>query len=83
MQNRKTKQHETKSKSEIKNLSHDSSKSRSKPESPLIYVQMSGAEAIEWPDLDVGLEIDYLRHPERDPLLIKRNELNIIKSLIA
>ena len=36
--------------------------------------------AIEWPDLDVDLEIDSLRHPERYPLLIKRNELDFVKA---
>lgn len=42
----------------------------------VLNVQMSGPEAIEWPDLDVDLEIDSLRHPERYPLVIKRNELD-------
>lgn len=37
----------------------------------VLNVQMSGPEAIEWPDLDVDLEIDSLRHPERYPLVIK------------
>ena len=36
----------------------------------VLNVQMSGSEAIEWPDLDVDLEIDSLRHPERYPLVI-------------
>ena len=39
----------------------------------VLNVQMCGAEAVEWPALDVDLEIDSLRHPERYPLLIKRN----------
>lgn len=42
----------------------------------VLNVQMSGPEAIEWPDLDVDLEIDSFRHPERYPLIIKRNELD-------
>ena len=46
----------------------------------VLNVRMSGPEAIEWPDLDVDLEIDSLRHPERYPLLIKRNELDFVKS---
>jgi hypothetical protein len=29
----------------------------------VLNVQMSGPEAIEWPDLDVDLEIESLRHP--------------------
>ena len=44
----------------------------------VLNVQMSGPEAIEWPDLDVDLEIDSLRHPERYPLLIKRNPLDYV-----
>ena len=46
----------------------------------VLNVQMSGADAIEWPDLDVDLEIDSLRHPERYPLVIKRNELDFINA---
>ena len=41
-------------------------------------VQMSGPESIEWPSLDVDLEIDSLRHPERYPLVIKRNQLDFV-----
>ena len=44
----------------------------------VLNVQMSGPEAIEWPDLDVDLEIDSLRHPERYPLVIKRNALDFV-----
>ena len=44
----------------------------------VLNVQMSGPEAIEWPDLDVDLELDSLRYPERYPLVIKRNELDFI-----
>ena len=44
----------------------------------VLNVQMSGSEAIEWPDLDVDLEIDSLRHPERYPLVIKRNPLDFV-----
>ena len=44
----------------------------------VLNVQMSGSEAIEWPDLDVDLEIDSLRHPERYPLVIKRNALDYV-----
>ena len=44
----------------------------------VLNVQMSGSEAIEWPDLDVDLEIDSLRHPERFPLVIKRNALDFV-----
>ena len=46
----------------------------------VLNVQMSGSEAIEWPDLDVDLEIDSLRHPERYPLVIKRNPLDFVKA---
>jgi len=44
----------------------------------VLDVRMSGKNAIEWPKLDVDLEIDSLRHPERYPLLIKRNELDYV-----
>ena len=44
----------------------------------VLNVQMSGLEAIVWPDLDVDLEIDSLRHPERYPLVIKRSPLDYI-----
>jgi len=47
----------------------------------VLNVQMSGRNAIEWPDLDVDLEIDSLRHPERYPLLIKRNPLDVIAEM--
>lgn len=46
--------------------------------SDVLDVRMSGKNAIEWPKLDVDLEIDSLRHPERYPLLIKRNELDYV-----
>ena len=44
----------------------------------VLDVQMSGKNAIEWPKLDVDLEIDSLKHPERYPLLIKRNEIDFV-----
>ena len=44
----------------------------------VLNVQMSGPEAIEWPDLDI--EIDSLRHPERYPLVIKRNALDYMEA---
>lgn len=43
----------------------------------VLNVQMSGP-AIEWPDLDVDLEIDSLRHPERYPLVIKRSQMDFV-----
>ena len=46
----------------------------------VLDVQMCGSEAIEWPNLDVDLEIDSLRHPERYPLLIKRNPSEFIQA---
>ena len=45
----------------------------------VLNVQMSGSEAIEWPDLDVDLEIESLRHPELYPLFIKRNAFDHIE----
>ena len=44
----------------------------------VLNVQMSGPDAIEWPDLDVDLEIESLRHPERYPLVIKRNAMDFV-----
>lgn len=40
--------------------------------SDALNVQMSGDDAIEWPALDVDLEIDSLRHPERYPNVMTR-----------
>ena len=45
----------------------------------VLNVQMSVPEAIEWPDLDIDLEIDSLRHPERYPLVIKRTALDYME----
>ncbi len=44
----------------------------------VLDVRMSGKNAIEWPKLDIDLEIESLKHPERYPLLIKRNELDYV-----
>ena len=44
----------------------------------VLNVQMSGSRAIEWPDLDVDLEIESLRYPERYPLVMKRNQLDFV-----
>ena len=43
--------------------------------SSALNVRMSGPRAIEWPELDVDLEIESLKHPERYPLVIKRSPL--------
>ena len=37
-----------------------------------LNVRMAGSRAIEWPDLDIDLELECLRHPERYPLVMKR-----------
>ncbi len=44
----------------------------------VLNVKMSGRNAIEWPDLNVDLEIDSLKHPERYPLIMKRSELDFM-----
>lgn len=44
----------------------------------VMNVRMCGRTAIEWPALDVDLEIESLRHPERYPLVIRRNEFDNI-----
>lgn len=46
--------------------------------SDVLNVRMCGQSAIEWEALEVDLEIDSLKHPERYPLLIKRNPLDCI-----
>lgn len=44
----------------------------------VLDIRMNGKNAIEWPKLEVDLEVDSLRHPERYPLLIKRNEFDFV-----
>lgn len=44
----------------------------------ILNVQMSGPDSIEWPELDIDLEIESLQHPERYPLVIKRNPLDFV-----
>ena len=44
----------------------------------VLNVKKEGRSGITWPDLDVELEIESLRHPERYPLIMKRNELDFI-----
>ena len=39
----------------------------------VLNVRMSGRSAIEWEDLDVDLEIESLKHPERYPLIMRRS----------
>ena len=45
----------------------------------ILNIKMLGKNAVEWPDLDVDLEVDSLKHPERYPLIMKRNEFDYIK----
>ena len=42
---------------------------------------MSGRNAIEWPALDIDLEIERLKHPERYPLVIKRNPVDMVATV--
>ncbi len=46
--------------------------------SDVLNIRMSGRSAIEWEALGVDLEIESLKHPERYPLIIKRNQLDAI-----
>ena len=46
--------------------------------SSALNVRMAGQNAIEWPDLDVDLEIESLKHPERYPLVMKRSPLDVL-----
>ena len=41
--------------------------------SDIFNVEMIGDDAIRWDALDVDLEIDSLKYPERFPLVMKRN----------
>ena len=45
----------------------------------ILNIKMLGKNAVEWPDLDIDLEVDSLKHPERYPLIMKRNEFDYIK----
>lgn len=45
----------------------------------ILNIKISGKNAIEWPDLDIDLEIDSLKHPERYPLVMNRNEFDYIQ----
>ena len=42
--------------------------------SDIMNVVADGDDAICWEALDVGLEIDSLKHPERYPIVMKRYE---------
>ena len=44
----------------------------------VLNVRMSGRNAIEWPTLNVDLEIESLKHPERYPLIMKRSESEVL-----
>ena len=46
--------------------------------SSALNVRMAGPNAIEWPELDVDLEIESLKHPERYPLVMKRSPLDMV-----
>jgi len=48
------------------------------PISSVLNVQREGQSAITWPDLDVDLEIESLKHPERYPLIMKREANEVI-----
>ena len=44
----------------------------------ILSIKMSGKDAVEWPDLDVDLEVESLKHPERYSLVIRRNEFDCV-----
>ena len=46
--------------------------------SSALNVRIAGPNAIEWPELDIDLEIDSLKHPERYPLAMKHSPLDAI-----
>ena len=49
--------------------------------SHVLDVRMCGCNAIEWPALDIDLEIESLKHPERYPLVIKRNPVDMVATV--
>ena len=46
--------------------------------SDVLNVKMCGQSSIEWEALGIDLEIESLKHPERYPLIMKRNPLDTI-----
>lgn len=46
--------------------------------SSVLNVMKEGRSAISWPDLEVDLEIESLKHPEKYPLIMKRNETEVL-----
>ena len=44
----------------------------------ILNIKMSGKDAVEWPDFDVDLEVESLKHPERYPLVMRRNEFDYV-----
>ena len=46
--------------------------------SSALNVRMAGQNAIEWPELDVDLEIESLKHPDRYPLVMKRSPMDLL-----
>ncbi len=45
----------------------------------ILNIKMLGKNAVEWPELDVDLEVESLKHPERYPLVMRRNEFDYIQ----
>ncbi|MEW6531344.1 MAG: DUF2442 domain-containing protein [Thermodesulfobacteriota bacterium] len=41
------------------------------PLQAILNVQLQGREQLHWPDLDVDLTLDSIRHPDRYPLICK------------
>ena len=46
--------------------------------SDIFNVKMCGDDAIRWNSLDVDLELDSLKHPERYPLVMKRTPEEVL-----
>jgi len=46
--------------------------------SDIINVSMMGDDAIRWDALDVDLEIDSLKYPEKYPLVMKRTQMEVL-----
>jgi len=41
--------------------------------SSLLNIELHGSDHLFWPDLDVDLCVDSIRHPEKYPLVFKEN----------
>lgn len=41
------------------------------PVAAVLHVEMAGPDHLSWPDIDVDLSVDSIRHPEQYPLVYR------------